>query len=163
MIKISINDFVQINISECRKGNQDKKFLKEKDIKTNFIDSGTKNINEAEYEKVYKNLESKITDSVKDRSDVFQEDLFRIFEDTIDRNEEEKMKKLLTKEEYNVRIGVMMTQVLERIMETPPEDLLNYNDLDDDIYESMPPVPGDPRFKFDQERINHAIGKKGHV
>ena len=109
---------------------------------------------------MYKNLESKIAESVKDRGDEFQEALFRVFADTIDKNEEEKMKKLLTKEEYEVRIGVMMTQVYERIMDTPPEHLLFYNYLDDDISDSMPPVlPGDPRFKFDEVKINQAIGK----
>ena len=77
------------------------------------------------------------------------------------KKKEEKMRKILTTDEYEVRISVMMTQVYKRLLETPPEYILNpalYNNLDDDVYWSIPPLPMDPRFQFDEDEINEALG-----
>jgi len=95
--------------------------------------------------------------SMKEKEDQFMEEFLKIFDQTVDKAKEAKIKKELTKDEYHVRIGAMMKQAYARIKQTPTENILNYNYLDDD--DPQLPLPGDPNFQYDEEIIEEAIAR----
>ena len=129
--------------------------------------AGGHKIKKDENDWVYKDVQSRIKEeskkSVEVRDKEYQNYVLQYFDQTINNDKkkikkEKEMKKILTADEYTVRIDVMMTQVYKRLRETPPEYILDYDNLDDDIYWSIPPLPMDPRFQFNEDEINEALG-----
>jgi hypothetical protein len=95
--------------------------------------------------------------SKEENEEAFMKDFLNIFEQTIDQVKEKKIKKILTKDEYSVRISAMMKQAYARIKLTPVANILYYNHLDDD--DPQLPLPGDPNFEYDEEIIEEAIAR----